>query len=1420
MERPRRWLADAAARLSLRQRCREHPRLCAAAAAMLVILALPILWWASQTRLLTTAAVLLGIGLGLGLLALLLIGELLVHENERTLAVRQGRLADSRKPTGDRYAMPLPGPLAWVVSLYARHPGRILIGLGLVAAGGASLLTTRFDWLAGPIVALALVPALVAVVGLLVRYGKVPLTAPLLWMVAGVIGLIVGLALSVVTTGSWLVAGVLVMLAGLTALKLSLLPVLHRVNPIEGRLDPPQVLAVRNSRRSARVCVLGALALVAGLGLTWWALESPRPQLIVIGLSVAAIGLTVAGVAGPTARFTRAGRRALLPNPGDADAGAAEATVERTEAEQAAIDRADAVMAGVLAVGAAVMAAAGYLLLTGVVADWTAMALVIAVVLVGIGAWSVFRGEGLIALALLIFILAWALDGRDTQDPVAFNTDNGRAELTGGLLAVGDSFMSGEGAADYFAGTNEPEVNECRRSATSYAALVAVATDLRLHHFACSGATTEDVRFKGQMKGSPDHVAGAKSQIESLAEPTLISSEEVAALEVVLVSIGGNDSGFGSIIQSCLLPSDCSENGDDLIALAQSLQPDLQASYEEIEASTADAVVVVVPYPQFIEVARCGRLASQEEFAFVADFIRVLNETMVEAAIDANATSAARGGSPILVFDNSNTFLGRSQCSPGDRGPAANLVILSPTSGPLPVRLNPAKWVHGSMHPYADGHALQAGPLTEAVQRLLDADCDSGGCRPTCPLESGDPVIAEMVTDGLLVDLCSPPAGIPVTGSAEAGRAFVDDGEWLTERLLDAGRRLLGPVALLMGSGLVGALGLVRLSGRKAGPLSMLGALARFLGPVDSVVPEVNNDDTVHVVPLSPGQTEAVVLGVVARSDADGPPDRVTVHCGPPGGPAASSAVLDEWFYFSGGRHPFWWSKATIEGLTAGSTYRLAPDGGGPEATVRTLPPNGTEQVSMIVGSCYYRNNVLADKLPEVYGELSGDDHVLNFWLGDQVYVDAPWTAGLRVRDLRDLVAKRYLDSWEIGGGELGTDLEDRIGDRSPEERFGRLLRASGNWFLPDDHEFWNGYPGISYATLFTHAVGRRLSHRRRRRAQAESEGVPLLRRASQAAEVESHPVRQGTFGTMAGLAYSIFQTNLEPRPDDGGGHRSRFDDKVVPEPFTVIPIEGQGSSARLILVDTRWHRTLDRLRDGAGFMRDGDLTALEAELAKSGFAVVLLSRPLVNTPSVWSGRGVDAGAEAYPRQYDRLCRALVERAACWPTLVVAGDVHHQRVRSAAEHRLLEIVSSPIVELSGQGTDSRLFKRLAPIITGRAAPSEGLLPGPKREVDRRSGQERMVWEATGGTTYVPPEGGEAELDMSGLVRLDLDLSGPAPAVDYRFLALDERHRIASADWCEARFQWSDEHGWQRPTADDTERASAADGRLSTTSLSQ
>jgi hypothetical protein len=129
------------------------------------------------------------------------------------------------------------------------------------------------------------------------------------------------------------------------------------------------------------------------------------------------------------------------------------------------------------------------------------------------------------------------------------------------MVVMGDSYASGEGnprnvnawinnrSSSFDPYWDDEQCNRSVRGAPAQAALrleqSSNKTSVTLVDVSCSGATVQKGILGSQFRG-------IKSQIESVSE--LIGDREIDA---VLLSVGGNDVGFGSILTSCALQSNC-----------------------------------------------------------------------------------------------------------------------------------------------------------------------------------------------------------------------------------------------------------------------------------------------------------------------------------------------------------------------------------------------------------------------------------------------------------------------------------------------------------------------------------------------------------------------------------------------------------------------------------------------------------------------------------------------------------------------------------------------------------------------------------------------------------------------------------------------------------------------------------------------
>jgi lysophospholipase L1-like esterase len=265
------------------------------------------------------------------------------------------------------------------------------------------------------------------------------------------------------------------------------------------------------------------------------------------------------------------------------------------------------------------------------------------------------------------------------------------------LVALGDSYMSGEGAKRYFSGTDDRSTNECRRAPTAYAAQLAGPKE-RFDHvtfLACSGARTYNVIASD---GNPDarpQKGENHTQIDQVSRlgPSLHP-------QLVIVSIGGNDAGFATLGETCLAPGHCDSQETLFDKNLPSVERALVATYASIRRAFPGVPVVAIPYPQPIaDNKRCGDVSlARSERKFISRFLVDLNKR-VEAAAD------KAGVSYLAEMQNTLADKHLQLCDPKNHHrPGIHSVDLRSVSGLASDRFNPANWLHGSLHPNASGH--------------------------------------------------------------------------------------------------------------------------------------------------------------------------------------------------------------------------------------------------------------------------------------------------------------------------------------------------------------------------------------------------------------------------------------------------------------------------------------------------------------------------------------------------------------------------------------------------------------------------------------------------------------------------------------------------------------------------------------------
>lgn len=142
------------------------------------------------------------------------------------------------------------------------------------------------------------------------------------------------------------------------------------------------------------------------------------------------------------------------------------------------------------------------------------------------------------------------------------------------IVAIGDSYTSGEGAPPFDAASNRPGVNECHRSSFAYPINLGGSLDAPVESWACSGATT------GDLSTTVVHTDQAPwdDPILDLSDgaPASALDRIGPGTQMVMLTVGGNDVGFPDIVSDCLLGFESCTRHDaqvrrDLTALEGSL---------------------------------------------------------------------------------------------------------------------------------------------------------------------------------------------------------------------------------------------------------------------------------------------------------------------------------------------------------------------------------------------------------------------------------------------------------------------------------------------------------------------------------------------------------------------------------------------------------------------------------------------------------------------------------------------------------------------------------------------------------------------------------------------------------------------------------------------------------------------------------
>lgn len=329
------------------------------------------------------------------------------------------------------------------------------------------------------------------------------------------------------------------------------------------------------------------------------------------------------------------------------------------------------------------------------------------------------------------------------QDP--FGRMTGLLGTARSIAVVGDSYASGEGIGSYQSGT-DGDGNRCHRSDESFGPLLANQKHTSL--IACSGAVTAN--FYDQQRSD-----GAKMPPQLQELRNLATGE--SSPDAVLVSIGGNDVGFGDEVTRCILLAVCEafspprnevlRAATEGVGLTSRLDRiaevgnDLRRVYRDINRAVNDdtaraaragkfAPVVVVPYPRITPAdpiatgdsdpySNCMLGIESFEIRYFNNFVDALNGQISSAVstLQQEHIPVYYAKDVVTAFQPNHTV-----CD----GTVSYAVTASDGAG-LGARLTGITDKHELLHPNRDGH--------KAVARAISAWASSTAeiTNPTAP---------------------------------------------------------------------------------------------------------------------------------------------------------------------------------------------------------------------------------------------------------------------------------------------------------------------------------------------------------------------------------------------------------------------------------------------------------------------------------------------------------------------------------------------------------------------------------------------------------------------------------------------------------------------------------------------------------------
>ena len=398
-------------------------------------------------------------------------------------------------------------------------------------------------------------------------------------------------------------------------------------------------------------------------------------------------------------------------------------------------------------------------------------------------------------------------------------------------VTFGDSYASGEGApgvagsypsdgdpgaanpaADWngtsadtaFTGDSSSAARRCHRSprATSPQAVKRLAGDFpeiafSFRSFACSGARI-DAGILGPFKGAePEDASHPVAAQVSQANDYLDGLTSNRRIDALVMNIGGNNLGFGNIIQRCTnlppyffnpcSPGDVSFGGNDdtknvLLLGTGTDEPDdvmgvddLPRLYRNLDAAidrrASSGKLGVVPKSVFLTgppnplvggTSGCGTGGNDYEKNLASDERGWLNSFVFPTLRDAIGAGASANG---WTFVDMSPAVTNGICAPSGRMINRNRDALT-AQGATVAHAFGVNVSHGWVHPNAAGYTAMAGVLADALRSQVIAAFTPGqpGAGNPAPVEELRPRVLMRVAQAAQ-DYDTHPAGVRATAS-------------------------------------------------------------------------------------------------------------------------------------------------------------------------------------------------------------------------------------------------------------------------------------------------------------------------------------------------------------------------------------------------------------------------------------------------------------------------------------------------------------------------------------------------------------------------------------------------------------------------------------------------------------------------------